>query len=328
MTTGGADLAADRRRRHQLRDAKRTDRFRGSGRFYLTDESLQADNLTDEVKLGGVGGGAPIQNIKDYGFEVGGPIMKGKLWYWGSYGKQDIKAGIPGFYPDGADHEGRAGSRSAGADPTDDVRACLGTDGTEAEQLQLEGPVGAVRGQQVRIPEHVGGEVQERAECLRHAADRDDLPPESRVERVRHVRLDDGPDAVVEGERPAHHQRPLAVDVQWVAPGEQLHARLPRGRSRRRAADGSSSPLACGPSRSTGRAVHPPTHSFDATTSYFLPGAAAATTPRRDSAGAPPRSLGGARRRSDERYINGVAREAEMHRDSITDYYLSTYAAR
>src|SRR5919106_923828 len=75
-----------------------TDRFRGTGRFYLTDEEFQADNVDDEVKLGGVGGGAPIQNIKDYGFEVGGPIVRSKLWYWGSYAKQDIKAGIPGFF--------------------------------------------------------------------------------------------------------------------------------------------------------------------------------------------------------------------------------------
>ncbi len=29
---------------------------------------------------------------------MGGPIRKGRLWYWGSYGKQDIKVGIIGFY--------------------------------------------------------------------------------------------------------------------------------------------------------------------------------------------------------------------------------------
>ena len=40
------------------------------------------------------GSGAPIQNIKDYGFEVGGPIRTGRAWYWGSFGKQDVKAGI------------------------------------------------------------------------------------------------------------------------------------------------------------------------------------------------------------------------------------------
>ena len=29
--------------------------------------------------------------IKDYGFDLGGPIIKDKLWFYGSYGKQDIK---------------------------------------------------------------------------------------------------------------------------------------------------------------------------------------------------------------------------------------------
>ena len=97
-----------------------------SGRLYITDEAFQADNLTDEVKLGGVGGGAPIQNIKDYGFEVGGPIMRGKLWYWGSYSKQDIKAGIPGFLPDANCQAMKAALRLDPLAPiaTEDVREC------------------------------------------------------------------------------------------------------------------------------------------------------------------------------------------------------------
>jgi hypothetical protein len=95
-----------------------TNAFRGSGRFYLTDEKFQSDNLTDEVKLGGVGGGAPIQNIKDYGFEVGGPISQNKLWYWGSYSLQDIKAGIPGFYLPTAECQGIKAPASAPTEPS------------------------------------------------------------------------------------------------------------------------------------------------------------------------------------------------------------------
>src|SRR2546425_543049 len=30
-------------------------------------------------------------NITDYGFDLGGPIVKDKLWFYGSYGKQDIR---------------------------------------------------------------------------------------------------------------------------------------------------------------------------------------------------------------------------------------------
>ena len=75
-----------------------TDRLKGSARYYITDDQFESDNVTEEMKKARAGSGAPIQSIKDYGFEIGGPILKGKLWYWGSYGKQDIKAGIVGFY--------------------------------------------------------------------------------------------------------------------------------------------------------------------------------------------------------------------------------------
>jgi hypothetical protein len=50
------------------------------------------------VRADGAGSGAPIQNIQDRGFEVGGPIKSGKAWYWGSFGAQNIKVGVVGFY--------------------------------------------------------------------------------------------------------------------------------------------------------------------------------------------------------------------------------------
>src|SRR3990172_4879933 len=56
-----------------------TDRFKSSGRFYITDDKFESTNVSDEVRQAGAGSGAPIQNIKDYGFEVGGPLLKGKL---------------------------------------------------------------------------------------------------------------------------------------------------------------------------------------------------------------------------------------------------------
>ncbi|MDW7760355.1 MAG: carboxypeptidase-like regulatory domain-containing protein [Acidobacteriota bacterium] len=61
------------------------------GRFYLTDERFQAANLTDELRAEGVRATNRIENIKDFGFNMGGPIVKDKAWYWVSYGVQDIK---------------------------------------------------------------------------------------------------------------------------------------------------------------------------------------------------------------------------------------------
>ena len=99
VTTGGAD-ASQQTGGVGINFVTRsgTNRFKGSGRLLNTNERFQADNVTDEIRASGAGSGNPIQNINDYGFEIGGPIRQDKLWYWGSYGKQDVKVGVIGFY--------------------------------------------------------------------------------------------------------------------------------------------------------------------------------------------------------------------------------------
>lgn len=61
------------------------------GRFYLTDNNFQADNLTDELKAEGVVGVNKTHEIKDYGFNLGGPLVKEKAWFWGAWGVQDVQ---------------------------------------------------------------------------------------------------------------------------------------------------------------------------------------------------------------------------------------------
>src|SRR5262249_47145940 len=75
-----------------------TDRFKGSSRLYLKYENFEANNTSDDLSRQGAASGNPIQNIKDYGVEAGGPIKKGRAWVWGSYGKQDMPVGVVGFY--------------------------------------------------------------------------------------------------------------------------------------------------------------------------------------------------------------------------------------
>ncbi|MGE3188934.1 MAG: carboxypeptidase regulatory-like domain-containing protein, partial [Vicinamibacterales bacterium] len=99
VTTGGADVTQQTGGVGiNLVTKSGTDRFKGSGRVYVTDQKFEADNVTDEIRAAGAGSGAPIQNIRDYGFDVGGPIKKGKAWFWGSYGTQDVKVGVVGFF--------------------------------------------------------------------------------------------------------------------------------------------------------------------------------------------------------------------------------------
>ncbi len=61
-----------------------------AGRFYLTDNFFQSSNLTADLIAQGVVRTNKIQQIKDFGFNAGGPILKDKLWWWGAYGVQDI----------------------------------------------------------------------------------------------------------------------------------------------------------------------------------------------------------------------------------------------
>jgi hypothetical protein len=110
-----------------------TNNFRGSARIYNTNERFQADNVTDAIRAQGAGSGNPIQNINDYGFEVGGPIKRDRLWYWGSYSKQAIDVGVNGFWLNTPDCRpaGVPASQIANVlGSTEKIRACLATDQT------------------------------------------------------------------------------------------------------------------------------------------------------------------------------------------------------
>src|SRR5262245_35687903 len=65
--------------------------FKGSGRLYVVDDNIQGNNITPALQAQGAGSGNPIQNIKDYGLEIGGPIVRNKAWFWGAAGYQDIR---------------------------------------------------------------------------------------------------------------------------------------------------------------------------------------------------------------------------------------------
>jgi hypothetical protein len=77
-----------------------TNSFHGGGRFFLTHDDLQSGNLPDELqndaRLQNPDGSFRdkadhIQQISDYGGDLGGPIVKDKLWFYGTYGVQDIR---------------------------------------------------------------------------------------------------------------------------------------------------------------------------------------------------------------------------------------------
>ena len=96
ITTGGSDLRTQTGGIGiNLVTRRGTNRFRGSVHGYLTHDKMQSTNLPDELvgdpRLQGSDKGDHIEQIGDYGFDFGGPIVKDRLWFYGSWGKQDIR---------------------------------------------------------------------------------------------------------------------------------------------------------------------------------------------------------------------------------------------
>ena len=72
-----------------------TNAFKGSAKFTFDNDRLESSNLPSALngdsRLLGADKANHTDQILDWGFDVGGPIVKDKLWFWGSYGKNDIE---------------------------------------------------------------------------------------------------------------------------------------------------------------------------------------------------------------------------------------------
>lgn len=82
-----------------------TNDFQGTARFFITDERWQATNipkeLSDQLAAGGANAaGNSISGIQDYGAEAGGPLIRDRLWLWGSHGRNEVGLITAGGFPD------------------------------------------------------------------------------------------------------------------------------------------------------------------------------------------------------------------------------------
>ena len=125
-----------------------SDRFKGSGRFYDTNHNVEANNITDAQRTQGASSGNPIQDIKDYGFEMGGPLKKGTAWIWGAFGKQNVGVGVLGFFqPTAACQQIKADQATNPlAHPIEDVNNCLNTDTTILQNTNIKAEVQLFKG--------------------------------------------------------------------------------------------------------------------------------------------------------------------------------------
>ena len=179
MSTGGADVTMQTAGVGiNLVTKGGTDKFKGSARYYITDDSVQSVNVSDDLRKQGASSGNPIQNIKDYGAEVGGPLIKGKLWAWGSYGTQDIKVGVNGFYL--RTPECTAVKAAPLSFDIEEVWACLSTDLTTLNTYNVK------LNYQMTKKDHISLFFNG-AEKMRNARDASDLRPEETTYRQKAV---------------------------------------------------------------------------------------------------------------------------------------------
>jgi len=72
-----------------------TNQFKGFVKYNIDNNAMESTNLPAELasdaRLGGADKANHTKQIYDVGFDIGGPIVKDRLWFWGSYGRNDIR---------------------------------------------------------------------------------------------------------------------------------------------------------------------------------------------------------------------------------------------
>jgi hypothetical protein len=324
ISTGGADVSMQSPGVGvNLVTKSGTDRLRGSGRFYITDDKFQANNVTDEMRKNGVNTGNPIQNIQDYGFEVGGPLKKGRAWLWGSYGRQDINVGINNFYK--ADAACQAMKKDPLSYSLEDIRTCLSPDTTILNNYN------AKFAWQVSTPNQFSF-FWNGAEKVRNARDASDLRPlETTYRQLGVTRTDLGsswwktgmPKTYKWSDRHIFSDR-FMIEASYSHVGNNFT--LTFHDEALRDVQPSFEITTSAYARSFQESVFVrPTDSIDVVSNYFLPGFAGGDHAlkfgfkwRNDMAYTGNQWGGNAI----ARYRNGAAAEADLYRNSVTEYGL------
>jgi hypothetical protein len=70
-----------------------TNLFHGGVRGYFDNASMESSNVPDELLANRVTSATAdhTKQISDYGVELGGPLMRDKAWFYGSYSTQDVQ---------------------------------------------------------------------------------------------------------------------------------------------------------------------------------------------------------------------------------------------
>jgi hypothetical protein len=299
ITTGGADASQQGAGVSiNIVTKSGTDRFKGSSRLYLAGERLQSDNVSDALRAQGAASGNPVQFIRDYGFEVGGPVVPRRLWYWGGYAKQDIKVGILGYFVPGTNR--------------------LGTNHIVLDNynVKLQGRISTAN--KLSWFSNFSDKIQS-------ARDASELRPlETTFNQTSPVWTHKVSDQHVFSDR-------LLLDAAISRVGGVLYTDFhePQLADVQRSLELVSPAGLWGRSFSSTLSDRPQTN-IDATLNYFVPGVIGGDHSLKAGfryRNAPTDSLARIGGNTTARFRNGVAIEAELHRDSYTDFLLQVASA-
>jgi hypothetical protein len=80
-----------------------TNRLAGTASLYYGGDQIQSDNVDDDLRALGVNRASNLHQYLDTGFDLGGPIFRDRVWFWGGYRYQEVENFITGTTnPDGS----------------------------------------------------------------------------------------------------------------------------------------------------------------------------------------------------------------------------------
>ena len=128
--------------------------FKGTAHGTFENASMEANNVSlsqfnqanTANSANGFLSGNPIKKIAVFDGDYGGPIMKNKLWFWGSYSNQNINDGIANFFDpslgsycqqldQAVRSKNLAGSGLITYDKLNEIQGCLGNDKTTIKDI-------------------------------------------------------------------------------------------------------------------------------------------------------------------------------------------------
>lgn len=95
--------------------------FHGSYIASFQRPELQGSNLSESLRAQGLSDTEPLRHLYDVSADLGGRLVRDKLWFYGAFVRQDKLAGVVGF----ASGPGPDGKYLTGDEPLADVRARL-----------------------------------------------------------------------------------------------------------------------------------------------------------------------------------------------------------